>query len=302
MTENVQTNRIPEKYAKLGVKRGFDPRPPDQLRILVLSLLGRGKSSFVLGDPRAFAFDGDMASEQVRDRQAGCLHIPDWDTYQKGKKLLIEDKKNGVCPWGRAIFDTGDTFMEVLDAHLTAKTNERRANSSPPLPPIQSMAFYGHEGSGWRILRCEMLREIKDFERAGFVWTVTLQIKIRDIGAGANTQRIQTSLLFDTAYKLLCMYADIIMVIDTRTIIDQPYKTVADAKGHKTKVKDGASKRRRVRYIKLQDDGDPSVLEMKQRGTKISGPINIPEVGGWKKFCGIYNDAIKEIAPRASRP
>lgn len=290
---NTQTIQVPDRYAKLGVRRGFLPRSADQLRMVIKSLYGSGKSTFIASDPKTLVLDFDMAVENVFGNLCGYAPLPTWEDFDKAVTLLLADKAAGRCPYSRICFDTVDSYLDLIDRRMV---EERRALLKTPAErdkfSMRSMTEFGGQGAGYRILRVELMRYIRALQSAGFHWTVTVQMRKWTEKVGDNLVTQKRELLFPTASELLDAAADVVAYIHadkvTVPVIEQRKlqsgKTIQQQTGTKTET----------RYFLDVTMEDPSVT-MKRRILRFDESIQLPETGGWQVFADAYTKGVQKL-------
>lgn len=287
---NLQEIAIPDKYKVFGASTGFLPAHADELRLIVEGFAGEGKTTFVSSDPKSFILDFDLASGNVLGRRACAVNIRTWEEYVKVRDTLLEDAKNGTCPWPRIVFDTVDAFMELLDRHLTAEQNARRRAGE-----LRSMVEFGQSGAGYRVLRTELAKEIKRFEAAGFYWTLCCQMKkernVVNVGDGQQVIETKRSVLFGTAMDLLKAYADMVAHIYLDKVMVPIYTESKLPSGRSYKRQTGE----RTVFVHYLDVVPESGLgDQKRRILGFDTSLRLPPVDGWAHFARFYDSKIEE--------
>ena len=301
MAENAQTIQIPDEYAVLGVRRGFNPSTPDELRMIVGGFYGTGKTSFVCGDPKALVMDFDNAAQDVYGCRA--LHVPvqSWGRYMALKALLLRDKEAGKCPVSRIVFDTGDLFLELIDHELVGPINARRTDAEgTPLAgepaPIRSMKEFGQSGAGYTKLTQTMLGELLEWYNGGFAWTVTCQLKWEKAANGGAASDLRSQMA-PTTFGMLSSYADLIAMIDVQLRTETP-KIKQIVQGKPVLI-DGPQ--RTIREVRLDAFATerPGQADPKCRLLGVEVRTVIPAIGGWAAFHKHYSEQRQKLVDQS---
>jgi len=296
MSENTQTFTIPEKYAKLGVRRGFNPTHPEKLRMIIEGLSGTGKTTFLASTPDTVILDFDQAAENVYGAKAHIIPIRSWEEYQAVKQMVQSDAKTGTCPFTRVIFDTGDAFLDFMDIHIVHERKERAAGSpNAAIHGCSTIKEFGQSGAGYNILRAEMMKEIISFETAGLQWSAGIQLKRSEKTIGNVTTETITTWMYPTAFGLLAMRADLVGRVYTKQVPVDVHKTIKLPNGTERDTITGQKIVTKY-FLDVMPEGE--FTDQKRRLLGLNESIELPPVGGFDAFAEVYNRLIAALNKR----
>jgi len=290
-----QTLKIPERYAKLGVRQGFEPTPPDELRMIIEGEAGHGKTQFLMSMPDVLVFDFDKACQDAIRQKAQYCRILSWNDYLVLKNSLIEDAKAGHRPVKRVAFDTVDLALAMLDRYLIIDINKRRiANDKSPL---LSITEYGESGAGYTKLKDAMLRELWDFEQAGYPYILLAHMRV-DVEIINNKRYVERrSVMPPSVMKALVRAADMkVRIIRSMDNVNLTAKrTLKDSKGGEKVIETPTGKTSVEMQYWLRcmpTDASDETNDTKRRIPYFKGAVKLPLVDGYKAFEASYNAAI----------
>jgi hypothetical protein len=159
----VKTLEIPDHYAEIGVQRGWDPTPLQQMRVWLLAAPGGGKTHFSASNPHAIIWDAEKRARDVVSGEAYHVHFPTVEEWLKLLELMEQDA--GKTQFKHVVIDTIDAFQEQVMDYLTKREGE-------------DVRDLGSRGKGWYVIRDFICKDILGrLERAGYGWTVTGHLK-----------------------------------------------------------------------------------------------------------------------------
>lgn len=294
-----QTLKLPDIFRNLGVTRGFEPCPCDELRFMLEALPGQGKTQFIMSMPGVCVLDFDLAGENAIKQSAHRVHIRTWDDFIGIKTALIEDRKSAKSTWQRVGFDTVDSFLRLLDRHLTDEINERREGKSFLLDTITE---FGQGGAGYNKLAMAVLREVLDFQHAGYPWVMNCHMRERRHMVG-ETQIVERRhkmppTCMDVLLPLADLKARMYRSMDTENA-PKVKKTVAlpDGSSKEVEVPDPkATLKTRYWLGVMPQTAEESDNDTKRRIPEMKTLIEIPLVNGYQAFKAEYEKAAKHAA------
>ena len=298
-----QTVKIPERYAALGVKHGFDPTDPANLRMIVESEPGHGKTTFLMSMPDVLVLDFDRACEDALSPRASYMHIPSWEHYVGVKAALLDDAKKGNRPYRRIGFDTVDNFMALLDAHLIADINERR----PAGKQLHTIYEFGEKGAGYSKMCGALLRELADFDRAGYPYILNTHMRLRITTIGEKQFIERRSSMAPMVMEALIKNTDIKarMSRSLDDVIQTTTKQISLPGGKtKTITSPTGEVKANIRYWLglMPQKASEQDNDTKRRIPTLEGILEIPLVHGWDVFATAYAKAVENAKSLVALP
>ena len=169
-------------FRMLDVKRGFDPAPASKLRWVYVGELGVGKSTLVASIPDAIIIDPEASQNAVPGARSwrfcpGSRGTNPWTHFQEIMAALISD---ATSTFKTVVFDTGDSFVGLIERGLTDRHNAAAAKSSSSRV-LDSITEFGAEGAGWTKIHNTIKHTLIQLENAGYGWGTTLHTKNHNI-------------------------------------------------------------------------------------------------------------------------
>lgn len=288
----VKPHALPDKYAKLGVTRGYDPYPPEKLRMFIVGPSGGGKTTFMSGCPRNLILDFEGGAPGVINQTSHRVHIPDYDTLMKVLGVLKEDAKVKDRPFDRVTFDTIDQFVELMNPILAAEKSKTTRWEG------DDITEFGTEGSGWAILKNGVWNIITGLQRLGYTWAVIGHITTEDRTIGGKSVRVPRPVLFPSFARLISRNSEVFSCIYSQPETVQGTRMVK-AGGRDVQVATSET------VIKVYMDATTTASENNTGTGKLRGvPIMTerlelpdPSTGacGWEIFTKTYLDAVDAV-------
>jgi len=292
-----QTIVIPDKYARLGARTGFAPTEPEDLKLIVESMPGRGKTQFIMSAPNQLVLDFDCACCDALRQHSAFVEIKTWDDYASVKDALIADADSGTRPFRRIAFDTTDRFMSLLDHHLVGPINDSRADRKKP--PLNSILEFGEKGAGYSKLTLALLRELADFERVGYPYTLSCHMRVRRETVGDTVIEFRRCVMPPTTMETLVGFVDMKVRLYRRrtaeTTTAKVSRAVPDGKGGKRVVQvDKVTTTKGYKHwleVLPPDDVAERDDDTKRRIPELSGEVELPLLDGWQALADAYHAA-----------
>jgi hypothetical protein len=300
--EPKQTIQIPQRYKQIGVRTGFSPTPAELLRMIIEARPGRGKTQFLMSIPDQLVFDFDRACEDAVGQRSTFVPISTWDEYSEVKALLLADTDPATRPFKRIAFDTADRFLTLLDTHLTETINFTRTKYGKP--PLNSITEYGDGGSGYAKLTAAFLSELRDFEAAGYPYTLACHMRVRTEKVGDITLQERRCVMPPSTMEALVGMVDLKArmdrTIENSTDLVKEKKNISDGKGG-VRTLEIETKRTapETKYWMMCMPSTPSEErddDTKRRVPTFEGGIEIPLIDGFEAFKTRYNQAVAKAA------
>jgi hypothetical protein len=286
------TSGIPDRWSKIGAHTEFNPRPASRLRMIVEGPPGSGKSTFFASDPSALILDFDKATENVYKRRATAVPISTFAEYAKVKELAEKDAKLGRMEFTRVVFDTADEFMDLIDRHLIESINAKK----PDGMKLATIKEFGQSGAGFNRLTSALLRELKDWDQMGYVWSVAAHMTRKIVKIGDQDVQITRCLMPPTTMAALVRNADIGAYISPVVIKGKEVQEVTLGNG--TKVSKPVTTAREACKLVIQND--ETLPDSKRRLYNLVCEIELPPVDGLAAFAKVYDAAVQELKENTS--
>lgn len=297
-----QELKMPERYAKLGARTGFAPPPADRLRMILEAEAGHGKSTFLMSIPKLLVFDFDRACEAAIDSRATYAPIRTWAEYTAIKNQLLADAKTGDRPFTRVGFDTCDAWLRLLDRFLVDPINAARKDKGGNI--LQSIVEYGESGAGYTKLTGALLRELRDFDDAGYPFILTDHLRVRKTTVGdvviTDRRCSMPPSTMEAIIGLVDVKARISRSLDV--VQDMATRTIqAGGKTITTKIADGKPHIDDKYWLGLMPvDSSDEQNDTKRRIPKLQGITELPLIGGWGAFVAMYDKSCEQALALAN--
>jgi len=272
---------VPSDWAAFGAKSGYDPKPAEALRLMVVGPSGEGKTTFEASIPDNLILDGDDGANAVPGSRAVRVHVRDYDNLKATVDKLVADSKAGKRHWRRVSWDTIDEFIGMIKHQLEKEKG------------CEDITEFGSQGHGYNLILERYWSFVLDLEQAGYTWAILGHMKTKtevDPATRKEVTKIRESVYPSVAKKILTK-ADFKLTI---YCLPQTIQLVKKQKlpGGQTIEVPAGSETRRVYYA---DTMTTEVRDNKARGVPgMDRKFEVPLVGGWDVFATKYNAAVKE--------
>lgn len=165
--------QISSKYLdREGTRNGFEPPPPERLRMFFSGPVGEGKSTFGCSISRAIIFDVENKTSGIQTWGAGTLgsYGKDAKHYEELAQDLISDKRAGKCPFDMVVIDPIDRFVQGVRSYLTGDTGGFFVESEQGKRSVADAVKRGMEGAGWAQVNDWVTNLLTQLYQAGFGW------------------------------------------------------------------------------------------------------------------------------------
>ena len=292
-----QTIKVPDRYARVGVKYGFDPTALSKQNIIIEAEPGRGKSTLIMSVPRCLVLDFDRAAHNVIAPRATRVPIRTWDEYRQVCDLLVDDAEKDQREYPAIGFDTMDGFLHMLDRHLCDDINEYRRGKGGRI--LSSIKEFGDQGAGYTKLAEALLTELDILIRAGYNYVINAHMRVKKTIVGDVVITDRRSAMPPIIMTELIRNADVKARM-YRAIDDVPImvtKRIPDGKGGTRAITNDSGKTK-PRSTHLLSVYPASAAEERDDDTKRRIPMfhavmEIPLIHGWDAFEKEYRKAVQ---------
>jgi hypothetical protein len=273
---------VPDDWAALGAKAGYNPREASRLRLWTEGPIGEGKTTFNMGIPRQLVLDFEGGACAVEGGKSVPIFVENYDHYEKVTNKLVADAQAGKRFWERIGFDTVDIWVEMIKLHLEKEKK------------CEDITEYGREGKGYNLIFNLIVGKLRELEQAGYTWSVVSHLKLKnetDPVTQTTVTRARPSIYPSIAGRIkgnadFCLTAYCLEETEKEIKITLP--------GGQTRiVKEKLDKPKELYYVDARNVQDK---EGKTRGVStMPRKILVPEIGGWDVFALEYNKAVDAV-------
>jgi hypothetical protein len=282
-------NRLKPVFEGL-IQRGYNPRPPEKSRMLVLGLRKSGKSSFICSNPDACVLDFEGGCNAITNPRAYVADLSPtnqdaagvWASYQKIKTVLIQDGKSPKPQFRTIGVDSIDLMVDLL---ATLFCREQK---------IENLSEYKSMGAGFQRVRERMLRELQDFEDAGYGLMIPSHLGEKTLTDSTGSSRLVVQpRLSDSFRQALLMRVDQIVHIGLTAVTTFPKKTITLPGGVTREIEDKTNPQTEIQ-VQLRTLSGPTDRE---RGCRVAIPdgLEIPVADGWSVYANAYNAEVARV-------
>jgi len=282
-------------WKSLGIRQGFNPPPPEELRLFVAGRAGTGKSTFLASRPHSLILSFESSYDFVTHPLAAGVAVPTFAKFLSIMGKLEADAKNAIRPFTNVAFDVIDQFVALVDTHLTGEINVERLKKG--YPPIDTVMDFGSHGAGVKKLREAVWKYLIQLTVWGYTWTAATHIvdKTQTSSTGAEYTSPQFS-MFPTMAGMLVNQCDFCLQItnDRKQVISK--QVVKEKKGGVITTRSGAMSTTILTHYLT---GKQSEVDGAKTRVMLPDRVILPQAAGWEAFSSAYNAGIAEV--RASK-
>lgn len=283
---------------------GYNPRPPERSRLLLLGLRKSFKTSFACSHSRCCVLDWEGGANAVMHKKAfdanlsgvptlsagepgyaeerQWLAAAPWARYLRVKEALLADAKSPEPQFTTVAIDSVDYMIELMCTQFCREQ------------AIEDLGDYKTMGAGYGRVRERFLRELDDLEMAGYglILNAHLGEKMMHRPDGSDNLRVEPR-ISDSFYKALMMKVDQIMHISLTVDTIPTKRTTRLPNGQEVEVVD-KSKTETVVNIVLRTVPTP---ENRERGCRVQIPdrLHLPLDGAWDVYAQAYREEVKRV-------
>ncbi len=286
--------QLPTIWKGLGVESGFNPSPPDKLRLFIVSKPGVGKTTFVMGRPRNLVLSFEDSAKFVPNPVSQWVYPKSVAMY---REIMAQLEKEAASPnrtFDCVTFDLVDQMVNMLDRELCdqyAKTDEM----GRVVRTYRSMSDYGQGGKGISILRDRFQEELEKLGKWGYSWICTSHIVEKSITRldGSEYTGYRTS-VFPTISQCVLKLSDFMLGITCQEVTKEVRKKERkELPGGRVVEKDVIGQETiKVRFLSSDSN---EVDNAKKRVFEEELNMQIDATSGYNDFTKAYVEACKKI-------
>lgn len=289
-------------FQGLSVSYGYNPRLPERARIYLLGLRKQFKSSFAASNPDACILDFEGGANAVMaprayvcnlsatataepgtpayEAERAWLKMPVLERYAKIKAQLIADASTKDPQFKTIGFDSIDLFIELLITDFCREVG------------VEHIGDYKSRGAGYNRVLERLMRELQDFEEAGYGLIIVAHLGEKTLNNGDDSQLIIRPRISDSFHKGLLMKVDQILQISL-TSISVPAKVAKTFNG-KTIMVDDKENRVTKTEVLLRSIPTP---ENPERGCRVQIPdkLQLPLADAWQTYARAYRAEVRRV-------
>lgn len=294
---------MPNKYPMLGHSGGPRIAGPNHLLGMVLGYSNSGKTCFITSHPDAFVINADMSSDV-----SPMPYSTRWPTLGKDGRALDENDKPMVLTW-KSIMEKHALLIRL------AKENQPRPSTifldsiGACIRLLKEHIVEHSNKSSWKELRGDnewdtLYDAIVDFgislHNHGYGVFYTCHLKDSYYKDGDNTVKDVDLTITPAFYQRLYPNMELVIAVhcERSKEVTTTNETVTVTGGGTRTI----PRKKTVESKKVYAEVDSELLEDKLK-TRVTMPqrIDLPIVGGWKKFEAVYEEGIQSTLEEAKK-
>jgi len=151
---------VPDDWAALGAKSGYDPKPAEALRLFIVGPSGEGKTTLESSIPDNLILDFDDGAYAVPGGVATRIAIRDYAHLEAVIDKLKLDAKASKRQFKRVSLDTIDELISMIKHKLEDEKG------------CEDITDYRSEGYGYNCILQRFWSIVLDLEQAGYSWAI----------------------------------------------------------------------------------------------------------------------------------
>jgi len=274
---------VPDDWASLGAKSGYDPKSASDLRFLIVGPSGEGKTTFLSSMPDNLILDFDDGANAVPGSNAVRITIKDFAHLKSIIEKLSADTTSGKKRFKRVTIDTIDELIAMIKHHLEEEKK------------VEDITDYRSEGYGYNLILQRFWSIILDIEQGGYAWAIIGHTRTKtevDPSTKKPVTRIRDAVYPIISKKILTKtdFKLTIYCIPETVKVELPPKIINTPNG-KITVPQSEEKISQVYYVdSLTTDARGT---NKGRGVPtMEKKFKIPLINGWGVFKEKYDEAV----------
>lgn len=291
---------LPSEWKALGATIGFDPCPPERLRIYVVGDHGCGKSTFVQSRPRNLVLSYEDSARFVSNPRSNRIdreRIPDHKAYRRVWDQIVADASNPNRPFDCVTYDTVDHFLRILNLELVEKVNPKDSSGNL-IQPLKwdDITEYGTSrkgGKGWSMLYDALQKDLDVLSSLGYGWMCVSHLNEKSLTRADGTDYTDIRISMPPGgTAIVCREADFIININhqfRKEAVTVP-ASVKTIQGKQVPIP--ASVRYETTETWVAEAASVRVSSTKRR-IDIPDEIPLPKKDGYTAFVAAYNAAVE---------
>lgn len=290
--------------------QGFVMIPEEQLRVLLHSGVGNGKSSFLRSIPGCWIWDIEKKHSGLAPCAPGTLatHFPTFEGYLSMLADVVSDRQRGTCPFNKIAIDPVNALLPLVRQSLTQSALKHGLFDSDKVPAIQSGIIdfgdgYKSKGAGFGVINSTVEALLREkIVNSGFGLWLTLHEYPRVIEDGGNTITLMEFGVSAGSYRAILagsMQHYALRLVKGTYVTEEPTGTmVKTARGMVPKTNKVYRKAFTLQKSSLGNTDvvgtASSVCADREMIPLPDEPIELPEGGQYDAFMEVYRAAASE--------
>lgn len=271
---------VPDDWAALGAKSGYDPKPAEALRLLVVGPSGEGKTTWVGSIPGNLILDFEGGADGLPSARATRIKVKDYNHLMAILDKLKSDYKTGKQRYRRVTPDTVDELVAMIKHQLESEKN------------VDDITEYRSTGYGYNLINQRLWGLILDLEQHGYTWAFVGHLTSKqetDPSTHKEVTRIKEQVYPKTAAKLKSQCDFKVTIYNLNESVE--LKRTQKLPGGQTIEVPAGTEMHKNYYLNTVSVGGG---DNKARGVPgMPGKIKVPLVGGWDVFKKEYDTAVE---------
>lgn len=258
---------------------------PHRLRLYVLGLPGKGKTSFVMSMPDTLVIDPEDSACFVQNPKAHRIVPKSGEEFDQLINTLVRDKAR--IPYKHIVIDTVERLVPFMIPYLTDRLNKTLTSK------VDDIRAFGKGGAGWGKLNEYVVDEVsRRLYVAGYGFTAVGHFaEVTVTGGSGQPRTVLRPQINDGIRGPLLRESQYIVRIRSATV-----KTMVEQKGAKgTVMRVPQTSEKYIADLTSLDSDDTMTQMVKARLRDLMpGTIDITGFDGYQKFANAYLEACRK--------
>ena len=279
-TKPNEVPKVPDDWAALGAKAGYNPKTPEELRLFIVGPSCEGKTTFLMSIPKILVLDFEDGAYGCVAPRGTRIKIKDYDHFMAILDKLKSEAKANKATYQRIGIDTVDMCVAAIKHQLEKEKG------------VEDITEYRSSGYGYNQINQRLWSIVLDLEQHGYSWAFGGHLTTKQ-ETDPSTQKPRTSIkeqVYPKTAAVLKAKCDFKMTTYCLTESVELKKKQKLPNGSVIEVPAGTDIRKNY-YLNTVTTGGG---DNKARAVPdMPGKIKIPLVGGWDVFMAEYNKAVE---------
>lgn len=151
---------VPDDWAALGAKAGYDPKPAEALRLHIVGPRNQGKTTWESSIPDTLILDTEGGADAIIAPRATRIFTKNYNDIVMVHDKLVADAKAGKKRFVRICYDTIDEFIAIIKHKLEEEKG------------CEDITEYRSTGYGYNLILQRFWSFVRDLEGAGYTWGI----------------------------------------------------------------------------------------------------------------------------------